>query len=147
MMFDWVLYTPLFTFTNLKPRDIFEKYMRERFSKYRCIFPCLFLGYNSRFVFTFAAPFFQLITSFNKTIYLYFSGPNSLCRGLTNGNYVLRIFSTIYTNYYLTCSNYNAFCRPCAPAHPPLVYSSYCHKCLSAKDAGKCNQNYSLGQN
>ena len=143
-MFHWVLYTAPFTFTNLKSYDIFGKYMRQNLkldSKNsgvffhvisQAIFLCLFLLLLLRF--------FQLMTS---TICLYFSGPNSLCRGLSNGNYVLRIFSTVYTNYYLTCSNYHAFCRPCAPTHPPLVYSSYCDKCLSAKNAGKCNHNYS----
>ena len=127
--------------------QIYERKLEVRLNlKLAWIFPCRILGYSSRFVFTFAAPIFLVDDSLNKTIYLYFSGPNSLCRGLSNGNYVLRIFSTVYTNYYLTCRNYHAFCKPCAPAHPPLVYSSYCDKCLSAKDAGKCNHNYSSAQ-
>ena len=66
-----------------------------------------------------------------------FSGPNSLCHGLPDGNYALTVLSTYYPNYFLSCSNYIAYCRPCAPAYPPLVYSQVCDQCLSAYDAGK----------
>ena len=68
---------------------------------------------------------------------MWFSGPNSLCSGKEDGNYVLQINSIIYKNYFLQCKGYIAFCRQCAPAYPPLVYSQVCDQCLSAYDAGK----------
>ena len=76
-----------------------------------------------------------LIYSFNTSFW--FSGPNSLCHGLPDGNYELTVNSIYYPNFFLSCSNYIAYCRPCAPAYPPLVYSQACDQCLSAYNAGK----------
>ena len=74
---------------------------------------------------------------YSHNISFWFSGPNSLCRGRPDGNYDLTVYSVYYPNYFLSCSDYIAYCRPCAPAYPPLVYSQVCDQCLSANNAGK----------
>ena len=69
---------------------------------------------------------------------VYVLGPKEFCNGKPpHGNFKLIINSVLLPNHYLACSGGFAYCMPCAPASPKLVYNEKCDKCLFPDDSCK----------
>ena len=62
-------------------------------------------------------------------IYIYlFPGPDSLCTGKGDGNYPYDNYHAKKENYFVQCSNGNAYCQACFPLS--LKFKQECNQCM-----------------
>ena len=65
---------------------------------------------------------------------------SSLCSGLSDGNYELRINGALFPMNFLSCVAGIPYCRFCPdPNGPLLYYTPACDQCLSLADFSKCS--------